>query len=1020
MSRQAPITALVTLLALTTPAAASSVHLSGDRHHALLPPDEPKPERAPGPRVTGRDVVVEPLDDGLRVQVRWTLDSDRPGWFAGTLIGAQFHVESLELGDGLAAHADGGGRHLYGWIDGPTEVEMTAVLDRWTPGTPVDLSLLRAPKGVVVLDSETFELGLTAEAAAEVGDVWWTGAPRLQLQFERPSVVVKRPQAALLTARSGVGLTVLDNELSGKARLSWEVLRGEVAEVAFSGAGTGADLEVSGPNVRNFRREGARIVVELNEPSRGRIDVDVRWTQVLPEGAETRVAAATLRPEAFRVEQSLQLARGGDREVVPRLSGAQPTAASELPLWGQGLIEGTPTAAFTGSGSGQLSLLRFEPVSGPPVVVDVAQYTIATSAEGRVLMRGHYEVRNERAQWLDVRPPAGMRILGARVGADTAFPIEGEAGTWRIPLLRSVETVEGLLTFPVEVAFIGEIGSWDKKEERELDLPVLNAEVALSRVTLYLPPGYTSQLDDTEGDHVPTFSEGESLSYGFAVGETGAAQADALFQEAVSGWMDNDFDKAQGALDDLRAMGGDNENVRRLQSNLDLVSGNYRGDADAASTRRIREQARARSLEEERKAADLKRMAEQAQVAGDYGGSSSYYSEYIELTEKLQRLEQEESVEYKAAEEKARKSLAENAVYEDNWRTASTASVSKKKGGRSKDTITVYDFEDMSISGELTSPDGAYIADQTGLSLDGDAFDIPSTGRNYEVTVQTADPIVLGQPDDDAIASVFDANVDPLGESGGEYANRDLFGEALYGDDGIVGGVEGGVIGGVMGGVSGGSAYGRGAAEVLEPMPELLVDEPMPEPEYERAAGVATASGRGRGGGGFGGGGVSLGGKGKAKTSSRPKPMAPSAAPAPPPPPPTQTRAPRPPEEPEIYEEEEEYWEGLDVAESDDYDRRAPSKREAKEESAVAFRGRRGPSLPSIGMKKKADAGPAYEPDTIELFAEEPDVPEVTATSLSIVVPNLGGETVLYQKLLLTPGDAPSVLVRAKTSKKSK
>ncbi|MCO4744696.1 MAG: hypothetical protein KC912_07905 [Proteobacteria bacterium] len=1038
---------LCALLALAMPAWGSSAYLSGNRHHGMLEPREPKPERAPGPRVTDREVVLETLDDGLRVRVKWTIKTDRPGWFAGRLMGSNLHMESLKLDQPrLGVHANSGGRNLYGWIDEDATVEAVAVLHDWTPGTPVDLQLLRSALGSVELDSEDFELRLEATAAAEIDESWWTGAERMRVNFERPGVQQPRNRRALITGQSGVGLTVMDSDLQGKARLSWQVLRGEVKTVAFTAVGVGADLEVTGPNVRSFSTARGKVVIELQEPTSQRVDVEVNWTQPVSGGIEAAMVAPALVPEAFRVETSLQIARGGDQEVVPTLNGWQPRAASQLPEYGQGLIEGTPTSAFVGQGrgTGQLGLFRFEPVSGPPTVVDVAQYTIATSGEGRVLMRALYEVRNERGQWLEVKPPEGMSFLGARVGADTAFPVEGDDGSWRIPLLRSVETVEGLLTFPVEVAFIGEVDEWGLSEDRELGLPTLSADVALSRVTLYLPPGYASQLDENEAGSVPAFSAGDGLAYGFGVGETGAAQADTLFQDAVSAWMDNDFDKAQVALDDLRNMGGENENVARLQSNLDLVSGNYQGEADIAMSRRIRDQARARGLDDERKAEDLRRRAEEAQVQGDYGGSSAYYDEYLEVNAKLQMLEQDESVEYKALEEKARKSVADNAYYEQSRSTASSAGKRKSKKGENRrssgEETTVYDFETEVVNGALVTPDGA----------------------EMNRVVVTEEPMLVfdpsGRPDAVVDISGLDQDGrDVLDANAGDYADRDFMTEAMEGEPHYRDGQ-----------LATGGAMGDGAAFAFEGVTIEGYSELSPSSDgfaggligSTEMTGGLGAQGRGRGGGGAATGAVveverasagqvitqeeiqrvpvravqsvpgvtmssrSRRGGGRGRKADAPTSAAmptPSAAPMAPPPPPVDY-GPEPSPEPEY----EEYEESDDWADEDGEvlleEVHDLGGRNYTQSVSLAKRERARVRLPSISAKKKAPepAQPFHEPDTIEIFAEEPDVPEVTATSLSIVVPNLGGETVLYQKLLLPAGATPSVVVRAKTSKKDR
>lgn len=605
------------LLLLSLFAHGAEVHVDGARWERLRPPEAPSPEQAPGPRVTRRDVVLRPSADGLHLHVTWQVDTDRRGWLSGRLIGPGPHVEKLDL-DGLGAYDHPTGTQLSTWLDGPATLTLDAVIEDWSPGEPIALSLLPAATGTVRLEgAPNRRLELVSASAAHGEQGWWAVDGALQVTVRR----AERPeQRTLTTATAGLGLTVGDDAVLAQARLRWEVRRGALDEVAFTAAGAGADLDVTGPQVRSWRREGERVVVTLRERARSAVELEASWTLALPDADEQRLPLPQVLPEAFKVERTLQLATDTDREVVPLLPDWQPTANRQLPRVGQGLITGTPSAAFVVSGSagGALSLQRFVPVPGPAAVVDIAQYTVATSAEGRALVRVLYEVRNERAPWLEVTPPPGFTLLGARVGSETATPARGEHGAWRLPLLRSVETVEGLLTFPVEVALLGEESAWDGRERRTLTFPTVDAEVAVNRVTLLLPPGYRSRLDIGESGRVADFSAGEELVYGFGVGDTDVAQADALFQEAVSAWLDNDFDQAQVSLDALRQLGGETENVRRLQSNLDLLDGDYQGQADETVSRRIRDQARARSLEDQRRADALQAKADAAQDAGNY------------------------------------------------------------------------------------------------------------------------------------------------------------------------------------------------------------------------------------------------------------------------------------------------------------------------------------------------------------------------------------------------------------------
>ncbi len=506
--------------------------------------------------------------------------------------------------------------------------------------------------------------------------VFWSGAGALELAYVSPPAPASAA-TAVVVARAGIGVTVGDAELRGRARLVWELRRGSIDAVSFRAEGVGADLEVTGVGVRAVQRSGSGVRVELQAPVSGRVELDLRWSAPIGAAAESRAALPQIVFEdVFRGESALQLARDGEVEVVPEASGWTPVSAAALPGWAQGLVEGTPSAAFTASSaaSGSLTLLRFVPLEGPPVVVDVAAYTIATSREGRALIRAHYEVRNERAASLRIRPPPGFEILGVRVAGETAVIARDREGAWRVPLQRSVDTVSGLLSFPVEVALLGEAKPWARRERRELPLPRLDAPVAVTRVTLHLPPGYRSRLQPGDGEVVDAFTKGEGITYGLGVGEVGAGQADALFQGAVKRWLANDFKGAQAELDQLKSMGASNENIARLQGNLDLISGRG-GQQDATAQRRIREQAKARAVDEQVALEQLQKQAEESRKSGDYGAAEQQYKAALEVGDRLAQLEQKESVEQQSRNDALRSELKSTAEEAER-------SVVSKKAGR--------------------------------------------------------------------------------------------------------------------------------------------------------------------------------------------------------------------------------------------------------------------------------------------------------------------------------------------------
>lgn len=655
------------------------VSIEGARWEALraIVDIEPPVVKPPGPWVADRQVLIERVKDGVRIRATWQLEALESGWWTSPLIGPMpgMRVESAtwrgrdvgiartpagheEVAVEMAARSRGSlelvafipADQLPGGVDGN--------LDIWLlPGVRGELRVSGpAPEGrlaELVADGHARRLidGRFWAAEAQLS-VQWVDAPQVSTDVEQP----------LAVAQTAMGLTFGDGEVRGRARVSWLLRRGQLAAVSIDSAGLGPDLEIAGPNVHEWARNGDRIDIVLKDAADGRIDVDLRWTRALSTEAEAKLAAPRIAPQqAYRTESFLQIARDGELEVVPELSGWSAVARAELPDWASGYIQGTATANYRRDGDDQgasFDLLRFVPVSGPPVLVDVAAYEIATTEEGRSLVQVRYDVRNERASHLRIEFPAGVRMLGVRVNGEAVTPARDAASNteaWRIPLVRSLESVKGNLSFPVEVIFIGESDSWEKKEARELELPALDAPVAVSRVRVYLPPQYSNRVDVGDFHRVDSFSEGEGITYGLGVGvgSEEIALADELYREAVSNWMSNDFQRAQDSLDELRQLGASNMNIEGLQANLDLVEGradSTKGDEgkegqSAVVERRIRDQARWRAAEDRRELDEKAKEAEQLEAQGDYDKAEEKLAEAQVLGGRLAKLEQEESQE---------------------------------------------------------------------------------------------------------------------------------------------------------------------------------------------------------------------------------------------------------------------------------------------------------------------------------------------------------------------------------------
>jgi hypothetical protein len=637
-------------------------------------------EKPPGPWAAERQVRIERSTDGLRIRVTWTLETIEAGWWTGPLIGPMtgLRVESVTWRGrdvGITRTPAGEEVTLKMTAEGRGDLQLVA----FVPGDQVpggvtgnfNVWLMPAVRGELRLDGAAAE-GRVPELIADdqvrrvIDGRFWAGEAQLAVNWVDAKQGTDPLEGPLAVAHSSVGLTFGDGELRGRARVSWLLRRGQLERVTLDTAGLGRDLEVVGPNVHAWVRDGDRIEIELKDPVDGRVDVDLRWTLGLSGAAEAKLAAPRITPQqAYRTETFMQVARDGELEVLPELSGWSAVAQAELPDWAGGHIQGTPTATYRRDNDdprASFELLRFVPLSGPPVVVDVAAYEIATTDEGRSLVQVRYDVRNERASHLRLALPQDSRMLGVRVNGETVTPARDASSTtaspreaWRIPLVRSLESVTGSLSFPVEVIFISEASGWKKRESRELQLPALDAPVAVSRVRVYLPPRYANRVAVGDFHRVGDFSEGAGITYGLGVGAGSAevGRADELYRNALSGWISNDFEGAQASLDELGALGASNANIAGLQANLDLVQGragqpgddDTRGGQSAVVSRRIKDQAKRRAADDKIVLLETAQEADELEAQGQYDKAEQKLAEAQELGDRLALLEQSESKE---------------------------------------------------------------------------------------------------------------------------------------------------------------------------------------------------------------------------------------------------------------------------------------------------------------------------------------------------------------------------------------
>ena len=386
--------------------------------------------------------VHVPAEGPLTVEITWRFAATRPGWWDGPLVGPELVISDVT---GPAVATRGGLVATLSPGEGVATIVVHGTLDPSAPGA-ASLAVLPTPRQHVHLDAP----GLDAEATGAI-DGWLASTDRLQLAWRPHVATPPSSPPPLLRAESATAVWADAGALQTRTRLRWHVLRGEVARFELDVSGLD-EVEAAGAALADARREGDRLVLVPRAPVHGTFEVDVSARAPVTDG-DAPVPAP--RPVASRVTRYWTVGRAEDGELVP-VGGPRAVPLRTVPEWGRGLSETPLESAWSGDSPLQVRVARFTPLMGPDTVIERAEIVVAAAREGRALVRTTWDVRNERRQYLHVTPPPGMTPMTARVSGVAALVLSDGAGGLYVPLEKSVETVQGLLTFPVEITWIAE------------------------------------------------------------------------------------------------------------------------------------------------------------------------------------------------------------------------------------------------------------------------------------------------------------------------------------------------------------------------------------------------------------------------------------------------------------------------------------------------------------------------------------------------------------------------------------
>ncbi len=633
---------------------------------------------------------------------------------------------TLSFADGIVPRSTTGplsrsSRGSYVTLD-PAEDRVTITLSGVLPASgpaSARLQLPAAPETVLHVENAGQDFTAAGSLPASGTDRLLPASGVLDLSWRPHQEAAVASASAIVRAETSTAAWVQDGALNLRSRIRFIVTRGaaERFEVDVSGL---EEVEVEGPAAHTI--SGSTLVLTPANPVEGMLSVEITARRPVVQG----VFPAPSPLNVTRTESWYTLGKPDEGDVVP--SGGKGISARQLPTWARGLSESTPVAYW--SSAPTLSAGSFETVMGPDTIVQSAEYVVTQSEDGHILARATWLVRNERSQYLEVTPPPGVRPLTARVSGRPALILR-EGDTFYVPLEKSIETVQGLLAFPVEVSWIGEADPWGgRHEERILQLPAVNAPIQATSWEVHLPRGWRVDKKDQPR------SSGSGSGSG-AILDAANEQAREAWTNAIESYKKNDFVDAARWLNASRgyaeqaveADAATMDNVGRLQSNLDvLLPTADKPDADKGEddvlSRRVRDLANAKTTDAQITQSKLEEEARKAILMGDDEAAASALEEVTRLAQEISVTEQKES------NEQSDKMLLYTEQLND-----SKAKLAKKSSAPTSSSLGGIGTKGSGVggggygSGSGSSSSRAFAGDELDENDDGVVMDGDSDGR---------------------------------------------------------------------------------------------------------------------------------------------------------------------------------------------------------------------------------------------------------------------------------------------------
>lgn len=490
---------LTIFLSLTGPLAAQStgwVALPVPEYNVLrakaFPPDKETP---PLELAITRAAYELTLDRDTQAAARVTLEFDvfRDGWTqlalpAGLIVSNAVTPPSCRLVEGAIGFAKKGhytvqldGSLLVGLANGGQQVTLPA-----SPAgiTRVSIRPIRPGTEMTVIG------GVLAETSGDTWTAYGNGPEPFVLSWRRKSEE-SRDTRPLEVTGNFVQLWTLGEDASQlTAEMTLDVQQGTAREFAFDLPAGLTVNQVLGGTVADWTAKDSTLAITFLEPIDRQAKFLIQGEAKLARDGELKLPL--LQPRGLKREQggaAVELA--GPAEIKSSApNGLESAEASQLgglaaarqspSLTAFRLVPRATARALT------VQVARYTPQAMLTANVEEARIQAVAAADGKMLVRARYAVRNSQRGFLAMTLPTDSILWSASLAGRPVRPGRGADRTLMFPLSKPAGPEEAPAML-AEVTYMVKATPWTGRGRAVLTLPKLDLPVSRSGVAIYLP-----------------------------------------------------------------------------------------------------------------------------------------------------------------------------------------------------------------------------------------------------------------------------------------------------------------------------------------------------------------------------------------------------------------------------------------------------------------------------------------------------------------------------------------------------